>query len=101
MPTSQGIAGRFRRSSVVKALNHISHHELEDAADPDLPMSQRRAAALAADSDEARARAMALLVRMGLDPVSIGPLAASSLMEPDGPLFNRPLRRPDILRHMP
>lgn len=100
LPTSQAIAGRFRRSRVVKALNHISHHELQDAAQPDLPMEQRRAVALAADDDDARARAMGLLVRMGFDPVSIGGLAVSGLMRPDGPLFNRPLRREDILQHI-
>ncbi|WP_147108273.1 NADPH-dependent F420 reductase [Nesterenkonia populi] len=100
LPTSQAIAGHFRRSTVVKALNHISHHELQDAAQPDLPTAQRRALALAADDDQARARAMGLLVRMGFDPVSIGSLAVSGLMDPDGPLFNRPLRREDILRHL-
>lgn len=100
LPSSQAIAGRFRGARTVKALNHISHHEIEEAANPDLPMAQRRAAVLAADDDGARARVMGLLVRMGFDPVSTGGLAVSRIMEPDGPLFNRPLRRADVLRHL-
>ncbi|WP_300342701.1 NAD(P)-binding domain-containing protein [Nesterenkonia sp.] len=98
LPTSMAIAGRFADSRVVKALNHISHHELPEAAEPDLPLAQRRALAVASDDDDARGLVMGLLVRAGFDPVSVGGLPAGRLMEPDGPLFNRPLRRDDILR---
>lgn len=104
LPTSMVIAGHFRAAlgrwvRVVKALNHLAHHELDRAADPDLPLAQRQAAAVAADDDDSRGHVMGLLMRMGFDPVSIGPLAATGIMEPDGPLFNKPLRREDILKH--
>lgn len=98
LPSSYGIAGRFGRTNVVKALNHISHHDIEAAAKPDLPLGQRRAVALAGDDGASRGRVMGLLVRMGFDPVSLGGLCASQPMEPDGPLFDRPLRREDVLR---
>lgn len=99
LPTSMAVAGRYGRSRVVKALNHISHQDLEDAAQPELPLDQRRALALAADDDDARGRVMGLLVRMGFDPVSVGRLPAGRIMEPDGPLFHRPARRDDILKY--
>ncbi|TLP75753.1 NADPH-dependent F420 reductase [Nesterenkonia sphaerica] len=98
LPSSYGIAGRFGQTRVVKALNHISHHDLEKFADAELPLDQRRAVALAGDDDAARGRVMGLLVRMGFDPVSLGGLAASRPIEPEGPLFDRPLRREEILR---
>lgn len=103
VPTSMVIAARYRAAlgrwvQVVKALNHVAHHDLDRAANPDLPLAQRQATAVAADDDDARGHVMGLLMRMGFDPVSIGQLAVSQIMEPDGPLFNRPLRREDILK---
>jgi 8-hydroxy-5-deazaflavin:NADPH oxidoreductase len=98
LPSSYGIAGRFGRTRVVKALNHISHHDIESFANPNLPLDQRRAVALAGDDDDARGQVMSLLVRMGFDPVSLGGLAAGQPIEPGGPLFDRPLRREEILR---
>ena len=100
LPSSMAIAGRFGSAQVVKALNHIAHHDLEDAANPEFALGQRRAVALAGDNDAAVGRVMGLLVRMGFDPVSLGGLAAGKIMEPDGPLFNRPLRRDDILHYV-
>lgn len=97
LPSSMAIAGRFSPARTVKALNHIAHSEIDDAARPDHPIRQRRALAVAADDDRARGLVMGLLVRMGFDPVSVGPLAAGKVIEPDGPLFNRPLHREDIL----
>lgn len=97
VPTSIAIAGRFSGARVVKALNHVSHTEFDDAASPDLPLDQRRALGVAGDDDAARGLVMGLLDVMGFDPVSLGPLAAGRILEPDGPVFNRPLRRADLL----
>ncbi|WP_022871936.1 NADPH-dependent F420 reductase [Nesterenkonia alba] len=100
LPTSRAIAGRFGGARTVKALNHLSHQQIEEAAAYQAPLAQRYAAAVATDDDEARARVMGLLVRAGFDPVSIGSLDAGRLMEPGGPLFGRLLRRADILQHV-
>ncbi len=100
LPSSMAIAGRFSGAHTVKALNHISHHDLEEAANPERALKQRRAVALAGDDNGAVGRVMGLLVRMGFDPVSLGGLAAGKIMEPDGPLFNRSLRREDILHYV-
>lgn len=100
LPSSMAISGRFSGVHTVKALNHISHHELQEAANPEFALNQRRAVALAGDDDGAVGRVMGLLVRIGFDPVSLGGLAAGKIMEPDGPLFDRPLRREDILRYV-
>lgn len=97
LPSSMAIAGHFSPARTVKALNHIAHSEIDAAAQPERSVQHRRALAVAADDDQARGLVMGLLVRMGFDPVSVGPLAAGKVMEPDGPLFNRPLRREDIL----
>ncbi|WP_237704664.1 NADPH-dependent F420 reductase [Nesterenkonia sp. F] len=98
-PTSSAVAEHFDRARTVKALNHISHSEFDDAAQLDLPVTQRRALGVAGDDDAARGRVMALLEAMGFDPVSLGPLAAGVVLQPDGPLFNQPLRRGDLLPH--
>ncbi|MCH8570507.1 NAD(P)-binding domain-containing protein [Nesterenkonia sp. AY15] len=98
LPTSMALAGRFGSARVIKALNHIAHADIDDAARPAAELSQRRALAVAGDDDAARGLVMGLLDRIGFDPVSLGALAAGRIMEPDGPLFNRPLRREDILR---
>lgn len=99
LPTSMALAGRFGRARVVKALNHMAHGDYDDTASPEHALAQRYALAVAADDDDARGVVMGLLHRMGYDPVSVGGLAAGRIMEPDGPLFNRPLRRDDILRY--
>lgn len=96
--SSEALAHRFGAAQVVKAWNHLGHHEFTEAADPQLPLGQRRAIALATDDDAARARVMALSVRAGFDPVSLGGLAAGRLMEPDGPIMHRDVRRDDLLR---
>lgn len=104
LPTTMVLAAHFTaavgdRVQVVKALNHLSHQDVEKAADPQLPMQQRCAMAVAADSDHARGAVMGLLLRMGFDPVSVGGLPAGKIMEPGGPLFDRRLQRADILKY--
>ncbi|GAA3066236.1 MULTISPECIES: NADPH-dependent F420 reductase [Actinomycetes] len=97
LPTSLAIAGRFSGARVVKALNHVAHTEFDDDAARGLPLDQRRALGVAGDDDGARGLVMALVSAMGFDPVSLGPLAAGRVLEPDGPVFNRPVRRADLL----
>lgn len=98
IPTSTAIAARFPGAHTVKALNHIAHADFDDDVRPELPLDQRRAAGAAGDVDADRGLVMGLLDRLGFDPVSVGTLGDSRIMEPGGPLFDRRLRREDILR---
>lgn len=97
-PTSAAVAARFPGARTVKALNHIAHADVDEDLHPELPLDQRRAAGAAGDVDADRGLVMGLLDHMGFDPVSMGTLGDSRIMEPDGPLFDRRLRREDLLR---
>ncbi len=84
--SSEVVAGRLAESSVVKTLNHIGYHELEDWARP-AGSADRRAVGVAGD-DQAAVTAIAGLVgRIGYDPVRLGSLRAGRLLEPGGPVF--------------
>ena len=84
--SSEIVARRLAGSTVVKALNHIGYHELEDlaraAAAPD-----RRAAAVAGDDPAAVATIAGLVDRIGYDPLRLESLRAGRVLQPGGPVF--------------
>ncbi|HEY1104943.1 MAG TPA: NAD(P)-binding domain-containing protein, partial [Agromyces sp.] len=69
--TSEQNAARNPRARVVKSLNHLGYHEMEDdslpAGDP-----LRRALAVVGDDEGARAEVAALIDAIGFDPVDGG-----------------------------
>lgn len=87
LSTSELLAARLPGSHVVKTLNHIGYHDVEehgrDHGDP-----SRRAIALAADDDRAAELVTALLHRLGYEPVHLGALAAGRDLEPGEALFS-------------
>ena len=87
------MARRLPGSTVVKALNHIGYHELEDrarpAGDPD-----RRAAGVASDDPAAAATIARVVDRIGYDPVRLGSLRAGRALQPGGPVFGAVLTLP-------
>jgi 8-hydroxy-5-deazaflavin:NADPH oxidoreductase len=84
--SSEIVARRLARSTVVKALNHIGYHELEDRARAaDAP--DRRAAGVAGDDPAAVAAIAGLLDQIGYDPVRLETLRAGRVLEPGGPVF--------------
>jgi predicted dinucleotide-binding enzyme len=93
--SSEIVARRLAGSTVVKALNHIGYHELEDrarpAGDPD-----RRAAGVAGDDPAAVATISGLLDRIGYDPVRLGSLRAGRVLQPGGPVFGAVLTLPEF-----
>ena len=95
--SSEIVARRLPGSTVVKALNHIGYHELEDRARP--PGAQdRRAAGVAGDDAAAAATIAAVIDRIGYDPVRLPTLRAGRALQPGGPVFGAVLARADFER---
>ena len=84
--SSEIVARRLAGSTVVKALNHIGYHELEDRARP-AGAPDRRAAAVAGDDHAAVATIARLVDGIGYDPVRLESLRAGRAIEPGGPVF--------------
>jgi len=93
--SSEIVAARLARSAVVKTLNHIGYHELEDNARP-AGTPDRRAAGIAGD-DAAAVRGVAGIIdRIGYDPVLLGNLSAGRVLQPGGPVFGAVLTAPEF-----
>ena len=95
--SSEIVAGRLAGSAVVKALNHIGYHELEDRARP-AGAPDRRASGLAGDDPAAVAAVAELTDRIGYDPVRLGGLPAGRVLQPGGPVFGQVLTVPEFER---
>jgi len=95
--SSEIVARRLAGSRVVKALNHIGYHELEDQARP-AGAQDRKAAGVAGD-DPGAVEAIARLVdQIGYDPARVGGLAAGRILQPGGPVFGVTLNLPEFER---
>jgi len=95
--SSEVVAGRLAGSTVVKALNHIGYHELEDRARP-AGAPDRRAAGVAGDDPGAVATIGRLVDRMGYDPIRFENLRAGRVLQPGGPVFGAVLTPPEFER---
>ena len=95
--SSETVARRLAGSAVVKALNHIGYHELEDRARP-TGAPDRRAAGVAGDDPVAVATIAGLVDRVGYDPVRLANLRAGRVLQPGGPVFGTVLTRPEFER---
>ncbi|HEX5290044.1 MAG TPA: NAD(P)-binding domain-containing protein [Streptosporangiaceae bacterium] len=95
--SSEIVARRLAGSAVVKALNHIGYHELEDRARP-AGAPDRRASGLAGDDPAAVAAVAELTDRIGYDPVRLGGLPAGRVLQPGGPVFGQVLTVPEFER---
>ncbi len=93
--SSEIVARRLTGSTVVKALNHIGYHELEDRARP-AGAPDQRAAGVAGDDPGAVAAIAGLTGRIGYDPVRLGSLRAGRVLQPGGPVFGAVLTRPEF-----
>jgi predicted dinucleotide-binding enzyme len=93
--SSEIVARRLADSTIVKTLNHLGYHELDDdrrrAGSPD-----RRALGVAGDDPAAVTVVADFIERIGYDPVRLGSLRAGRLLEPGGPVFGVALRRSEF-----
>jgi predicted dinucleotide-binding enzyme len=84
--TSSDVQRHFRSARVVKSLNQLGYHELDENRRPN--GAPDRIAIGAAGDDRLAVRAvMGLIDRLGYDPVDAGPLANGRALEPDGSPF--------------
>jgi predicted dinucleotide-binding enzyme len=93
--SSEVVARRLPGSRVVKTLNHVGYHDLEEYART--PGSAERRALGVAGDDAAAVDAVAELVdALGYDPVRVGRLVAGRVLQPGGPVFGIVLSRTDF-----
>lgn len=83
--SSETVQAFLADSTVVKALNHMGYHDLEDEARP-AGTAGRKAIALAGPSPAVE-RVAGIVDDLGFDPVIAGPLAEGVRMEPFTELF--------------
>ncbi len=93
--SSEIVQHRLASSTVVKTLNHIGYHELDDERRP-AGSPERRALGVAGDDPGAVDVVAELIERIGYDAVRLGRLSAGRLLEPGGPAFGVPLRRAEL-----
>jgi predicted dinucleotide-binding enzyme len=93
--SSEIVAHRLPRSTIVKTFNHIGYHELDDERRP-AGSPERRALGVAGDDPAAVTTVADVIERIGYDPVPLRSLGAGRLLEPGGPVFGASLSRPEF-----
>jgi predicted dinucleotide-binding enzyme len=81
--TSAVVQNRFTGARVVKSLNQLGYHELDEYP-RERDATDRIAVAAAGDDRHAVTAVMELIDDLGFDPVDAGRLANGRLLEPDG-----------------
>jgi predicted dinucleotide-binding enzyme len=84
-------------SRVVKALNHMGYHDMEDEARP-AEQPGRKVIAIAGDDPDDTHVVSELIDRLGFDPLLIGPLAEGRRLQPGAPAFGADLEIDDLAR---
>jgi predicted dinucleotide-binding enzyme len=95
--SSEIVQHRLARSTIVKTLNHVGYHELEDERRP-AGSPERRALGVAGDDPVAVDVVADVIERIGYDTVRLDSLRAGRLLEPGGPVFGVSLRRAEFER---
>jgi predicted dinucleotide-binding enzyme len=93
--SSEIVARRLSRATVVKTLNHLGYHQLDEESRP-AGAPDRRALAVAGDDSAAVELVANFIEGIGFDPIRLGSLQAGRVLEPDGPVFGRPLSRAEF-----
>jgi predicted dinucleotide-binding enzyme len=93
--SSEIVADRLSRSVVVKTLNHMGYHELEELRRP-RGAEDRRALGVAGDSAAAVDVVGELIEDIGFDAVRLPSLSAGRALEPGNPAFGASLMRAEF-----
>ncbi len=93
--TSEIVARRLSSSRIVKTLNQIGYHDLEDQRRP-VGSPDRRALGVAGDDTAAVDAVADVIEHIGYDAVPLDSLRAGRVLEPGGPVFGVPLRRAEF-----
>jgi predicted dinucleotide-binding enzyme len=93
--SSEIVQRRLARSTVVKTLNHIGYHDMEDDRRP-AGSPERRALGVAGD-DRGAVEAVAEVIEViGYDAVRLDSLSAGRVLEPGCPVFGVSLQRTEF-----
>ncbi len=93
--SSEIVQSRLAGSTVVKALNQIGYHDLDEARRPK-GSPERLAVGVAGDDPGSVATVADLVERIGYDAVAMAGLSSGRLLEPGGPVFGAMLRKADF-----
>ena len=94
------VQAHFPAARVVKSLNQLGYHELDEYPRP--PGAADRIAVAAVGDDRLAVRTvMHLIDRLGFDPVDGGPLAKGKLLEPDGSPFAETFSADALAKRLP
>jgi predicted dinucleotide-binding enzyme len=94
--SSSEVVQRFLpEARLVRTLNHIGYHELEEQGQPH-GHPQRQALALASDDVDARHAVAGFIDRLGYDPIDAGGLASGRKFDGGTPIFGGRLRRDEM-----
>jgi predicted dinucleotide-binding enzyme len=93
------VQAHFPGARVVKSLNQLGYHELDDY--PRAPGAPDRIAVAAVGDDRLAVRTvMHVIDRLGFDPFDGGPLAKGKLLEPDGSPYAETLSAEALARRL-
>jgi predicted dinucleotide-binding enzyme len=95
--SSEIVQERLAGSAVVKTLNHLGYHDLDEARRP-AGSPERHALGVAGDDPKAVAIVAEIVERIGFDAVRLDNLRAGRLFEAGGPVFGASLRRAEFER---
>jgi len=95
LSSSEIVQRRLSSATVVKTLNHVGYHELEDERRP-VGAADRHALAVAGDNPSAVALVAGIIERIGFDAVELESLRAGAVLGPGGPVFGVPLTRDQL-----
>jgi predicted dinucleotide-binding enzyme len=93
--SSEIVQERLAESTVIKTLNHLGYHQLDEERRPE-GSPERRAVGVAGDDPDAVNVVADIVERIGFDTVRQDSLRAGRLFEAGGPVFGASLRRSEF-----